>query len=297
MQTEDADDSASGRLVTPANNFGVIRVQREVGRSNFGGIFVNREGTGDYDRPTTTTTAPTASTRTCRCRPNAKLFAFFARTDSPADAREAGRGRDYSGRVFYNFTNNLWQVSGGYSQVGDNFNPEVGFLPRRGYRRPEFRAVLPAAAEALAVDPPHLAAHQLQRVLRLRRRPGAELDGPLPLLRDPAAAGRTVRHVRRSQPGPADRRRSSSSTPAASASSFRRASTPGISCERVPERSERGVRRHRPRARMAASTTAISTAIETSLSMRAGARFIGSVGWTRQNIDLPYGTSTPIWCR
>ena len=29
--------------------------------------------------------------------------------------------------------------------------------------------------------------------------------------------------------------------------------------------------------------------IETSLSMRAGKRFIGSVGYTRQNIDLPYG--------
>ena len=49
--------------------------------------------------------------------------------------------------MFYNFTNNLWQVSGGFSQVGENFNPEVGFLPRRGYRRPEFRAFFSAAAE------------------------------------------------------------------------------------------------------------------------------------------------------
>ena len=30
-------------------------------------------------------------------------------------------------------------MSGGYTQVGDRFNPEVGFLPRRGYRRPELR--------------------------------------------------------------------------------------------------------------------------------------------------------------
>ena len=50
------------------------------------------------------------------------------------------KGSDYSGRAFYNYTDNLWQISGGYSQVGENFNPEVGFLPRRGYRRPEFRA-------------------------------------------------------------------------------------------------------------------------------------------------------------
>ena len=46
---------------------------------------------------------------------------------------------DHSEPIFYNFTNNLWQVSGGYSQVGNNFNPEVGYLPRRGYRQPEVR--------------------------------------------------------------------------------------------------------------------------------------------------------------
>lgn len=57
-----------------------------------------------------------------------------ARTDSPG-----ATGSDYSGRDFYSFINNLWTASGGYSQVGDRFNPEVGFLPRRGYRRPEMR--------------------------------------------------------------------------------------------------------------------------------------------------------------
>jgi hypothetical protein len=66
---------------------------------------------------------------------NQRFSTFFARTDTPGEI-----GSDYSGRAFYNFTNNIWQFSGGYSQVGERFNPEVGFLPRRGYRRPEFRA-------------------------------------------------------------------------------------------------------------------------------------------------------------
>ena len=66
---------------------------------------------------------------------NQRFSSFIARTDTPG-----ATGSDYSGRAFYNFTNNLWQLSGGYSQVGERFNPEVGFLPRRGYRRPEFRA-------------------------------------------------------------------------------------------------------------------------------------------------------------
>jgi hypothetical protein len=56
---------------------------------------------------------------------NQRLSTFFARTDTPE--RTVGpTGSDYSGRAFYNFTNNLWQVSAGYSQVGDNFNPEGG---------------------------------------------------------------------------------------------------------------------------------------------------------------------------
>ncbi len=84
-------------------------------------------------------TEPMASTRTSRsprtseCRPS-----WPGRTPRRI-APSVRKGSDYSGRAFYNFTNNLWQISGGYSQVGDNFNPEVGFLPRRGYRRPEFR--------------------------------------------------------------------------------------------------------------------------------------------------------------
>src|SRR5262249_10147731 len=67
---------------------------------------------------------------------NSKLFAFLARTDSP----ESKGGAGYAGRVFYNFTNNLWLINGGYSEVGNTFNPEVGYLPRRGYQRPQFRA-------------------------------------------------------------------------------------------------------------------------------------------------------------
>jgi hypothetical protein len=134
MQTDAATDQRTGGLLTPANNFGVVRVQREVGRSNFGGIFVNREGTGsrsfdgDYNRAYGVDAALQVTT-------NGKLFTYLARTDSPASKG----GADYSGRVFYNFTNNIWQVSTGFTHVGEFFNPEVGYLPRRGYRRPEGR--------------------------------------------------------------------------------------------------------------------------------------------------------------
>ncbi|HYE88882.1 MAG TPA: DUF5916 domain-containing protein [Vicinamibacterales bacterium] len=139
IQADDVEDAA-GRIVGPANNFSVMRLQREVGRSSYGAIFVNRQGFGsgkiseDWNRAY-------GIDANVQLSQNQRVSAFVARTDTPESRPSTEpRGSDYSGRGFYNFTNNLWQVSGGYSQVGSNFNPEVGFLPRRGYRRPEFRA-------------------------------------------------------------------------------------------------------------------------------------------------------------
>ena len=136
IQADDVEN-ATGDLIGAANNFSVLRVQREVGRSSYGAIFVNRQGTGslapsdDYNRAY-------GLDANIQISGSQRVSGFLARTDS--GGAQSAFGSDYAGRAFYNFTNNLWQISGGYSQVGKTFNPEVGFLPRRGYRRPEFRA-------------------------------------------------------------------------------------------------------------------------------------------------------------
>jgi hypothetical protein len=138
IQADDVEDF-DGNNIGPANNFSVVRMQREVGRSSYGAIFVNRQGFGeqalneDWNRSY-------GVDANIQMTQNQRFSAFVARTDTPESRLTGPKGSDYSYRGFYNFTNNLWQVSGGYSQVGENFNPEVGFLPRRGYRRPEFRA-------------------------------------------------------------------------------------------------------------------------------------------------------------
>jgi hypothetical protein len=138
IQADDVEN-IRGEIVGPANNFSVLRLQREVGRSSYGAIFVSRQGFGqakirdDWNRAY-------GFDANWQVSSNQRISAFVARTDTPTSRTSGPRGSDYSGRAFYNFTNQLWQVSGGYSQVGDNFNPEVGFLPRRGYWRPEFRA-------------------------------------------------------------------------------------------------------------------------------------------------------------
>ena len=62
---------------------------------------------------------------------NGRVSAFLARTDSP----ESQGASDYSGRAVYNYVNELWGAGGGYTQVGERFNPELGYLRRRGYRQ------------------------------------------------------------------------------------------------------------------------------------------------------------------
>lgn len=133
IQTDDAQD-ALGRRVVSDTNFSVLRAQKEVGRSSYGAIFVGRTVTGNAVPGVAKWNRAYGLDANVQIGASQRISAFMARTDSPGAV-----GSDYSGRAFYNFTNNLWQVSGGYSQVGERFNPEVGFLPRRGYRRPEFR--------------------------------------------------------------------------------------------------------------------------------------------------------------
>ncbi len=137
IQTDEAENAAGTQVVGQANNFTTLRMQREVGRSSYGAIFVNRQGTGSV-APSDDFNRAYGVDANIQLSSSQRLSGFIARTDS--GGAQKALGSDYAGRAFYNFTNNLWQISGGYSQVGKTFNPEVGFLPRRGYRRPEFRA-------------------------------------------------------------------------------------------------------------------------------------------------------------
>lgn len=137
MQTGSLEDRQTGAAIAPSNNFTVARVQREIGRSNVGAMFVNRQGSGryaagdDYNRAYGIDAAWQAT-------PNGKLFTFLSRTDSPS----IKGGSDYAGRAFYSYANAFWSASGGYAQVGDHFNPEVGFVSRKGYRSISNRAMI-----------------------------------------------------------------------------------------------------------------------------------------------------------
>ena len=133
MQTKQTLDPRTGLASAPATNFGVARVQREMGRANVGAMLVNRQSTGNssgfsrYNRAFgVDSTIPIGK--------YSKLFTFAAVTSSPAP-----RGSDWAGRSFWNYASPTFSGHLGLARVGRNFNAEAGFVPRVAFYRPEAR--------------------------------------------------------------------------------------------------------------------------------------------------------------
>ena len=119
LQTEDQP----GR---PGENFLVTRYSRDISRrSKVGGLFINKEAqhSGRFNR-TVVADGLFMPTR------NFSVHSFVAKTATP------GRGDDdtaFHGRVLYLDTK--WQTYAEYTDLGNDFNDEVGFVPRVGIRQ------------------------------------------------------------------------------------------------------------------------------------------------------------------
>ena len=141
MQTDDAFDPETGALALAANNYTVARIQREVGRSNFGGILVNRQSTGEWGQDGDYNRAFGADAA-IQLGEHARFFTFLAKTAADDADPDAGASDTMAGRAFLNYADQLHQGHAGFTQVGEDFNPEVGFVPRRGFRKYQWRYYL-----------------------------------------------------------------------------------------------------------------------------------------------------------
>jgi hypothetical protein len=128
MQTETVDG------VSQANNFTVARLRRDLpNRSSVGGIFVNRQGTGDLSVGDDHNRAYAVDAR-WGIGQNGLVQGFLGRTQTPGLD-----GRDHAMSVSSRYDSEAWRVIGGYQENGEDFNPEVGFLRRRdGFRKLDF---------------------------------------------------------------------------------------------------------------------------------------------------------------
>ena len=112
--------------VSPGNSYTVARVTRELGaRSRIGGIFVQRIATSDGEDHNRTY----GLDGRVAFSDAVTLDWWGAKTETPGlDGRDAA----YTLRLGQQDAK--WNNFLRYLQVGEDFNPEVGFLPRAGYR-------------------------------------------------------------------------------------------------------------------------------------------------------------------
>ena len=119
IQTDDA-------FGTPGENFFIARYSRDVlGRSQIGGIVINKQATsgGHYNRTFAAdmNLVPTAALT---------IDGFIAGTDT-----RGVDGAELAGHLRAGWLDQSWRVYSEYENFSNDFNPEVGFVPRVGMRR------------------------------------------------------------------------------------------------------------------------------------------------------------------
>ena len=128
MQTESVTEQS-----LPSNNFFVARVQKELpNRSSFGAIFVNRQGMGslardnDYNRTV-------AVDGQVGIGEDGLVRGYAARTFTPNSNAD-----EHAYNLAASYNSEAWLLTATYTEVSERFNPEVGFLRRKGFRSPTF---------------------------------------------------------------------------------------------------------------------------------------------------------------
>ena len=123
MQTEDATAGEA------AENFSVVRLRRAFAQTpDVGGMFVDSQRTGDG-------TAPDDSRSygfdlNLRPKPAVIVQSYLAATHTPGRV-----GKQTAARFTVGLRDNFWNTSAFFKQVGDGFDPRVGFVRRKAMRQ------------------------------------------------------------------------------------------------------------------------------------------------------------------
>ncbi len=121
IQTDDVDEAA-----IPMNNYSVGRVLKELpNRSQVGAMILSRlntDSTSDYN-------LTYSVDGRIGIGENINIDGHVARTETPGL-----NGREHAIGFTGAYLTRDWNITLQYREVGDDFNPEVGFLPRSDYR-------------------------------------------------------------------------------------------------------------------------------------------------------------------
>lgn len=134
MQTERVEGVGPlGPLVTPANNFTVTRFSYELGnRSSVGVFFSNRQATTPEESWRDDHGRSYAADARVGVGRHGVISGFLAATETPGSPRHP-----LAGHVTAQYDSPAWLLELKTSYVGAGFQPQIGFLRRRDYRRLE----------------------------------------------------------------------------------------------------------------------------------------------------------------
>ncbi|MDH3732679.1 MAG: carbohydrate binding family 9 domain-containing protein [Gemmatimonadota bacterium] len=119
--------------VEPNTNFGVVRLFQEFdNRTRVGGLFVSRINTDNSDDYNLTYGVDGR----LGIGEALTLDAWVAGTQTP----DVG-GDEYGLNFGSRYETRDWRITAGYREISDEFNPEVGFLPRSEYRHANARVL------------------------------------------------------------------------------------------------------------------------------------------------------------
>ena len=131
MFTDEVPNEETGAVDIIKNNYSVARVNHDFAakRSSIGGVFVNRSGIGndlDYNRVF-------AMDGKLGIGKKAQLSGYVSKSNTPGITKS---DHAFNFLAVYNW--NGWNLRAGYTEVGEGFNHEVGFLLRSAFKKPEF---------------------------------------------------------------------------------------------------------------------------------------------------------------
>ncbi len=146
MQTDGVGCGSEEASCTPANNFTVTRVNSDLpNRSSLGAIFINRAGTGDFAGAGNWNRTWGVDAK-LGIKEGITFSGFAARTETPG-----AEGREHAYSSAFEYRNRDFETNASFAEVGEAFNPEVGFLERTdGYRQMTASARRHVRSEGLA---------------------------------------------------------------------------------------------------------------------------------------------------
>jgi hypothetical protein len=117
---------------TPSTNFTALRLRRDIlAQSDIGVMLLNKDENGPHFN------------RVVGADANFRFFQRLdlnfagAKTVSPETSPVAQEGDDWYSKSSFSYRDNSLEVRGGYQTIGNRFNNEMGFVPRRGVNNGE----------------------------------------------------------------------------------------------------------------------------------------------------------------